>query len=135
MSGKSVQVRFLPLNEFRSGQGVPPNKFGGKKCFQNSLYFRIADLGNHFFPHISSLALSCSLSTPLKPQPPIFSSPPPTYLANQCRSVLIPCRPLPPRKVLCHRGKCSTVQVIQMKGAFFIPTKQERWHKTWLLSV
>ena len=104
---------------------------GGKKCFQNSLYFRISDLGNHFLPHISSLALSCSPSTPLKPQPPHLLIPSPNLPG---KSVQIPGRPLPPRKVLCHRGKCSTVQVIQMKGAFFIPTKHERWHKTWLLS-
>lgn len=29
MSSNSVQVRFLPLNEFRSGQVLPPNKLGG----------------------------------------------------------------------------------------------------------
>lgn len=119
-NGKSVLVRFLPLNELGQVRVCHQINLGEKKCFQNSLYFRIADLGNHFLPHISSLALSCSPSTPLNAPTPHLLVPSPNLPG---KSLPIWRRPLQPRKVLCHRGKCSTVQVIQMKGAFLHTNK------------
>lgn len=69
MSSNSVQVRFLPLNEFRSGQVLPPNKLGGG----GGIVFRVLCILGLLIRGISSYQIP--LFWPFPSLPPLTLTP------------------------------------------------------------